>query len=68
MSEFEQMKSESVEELYNRYVELSRDIFHLTSELKSMRKIDQPHLIRAKKKERARALGLINQKKAGSNE
>ena len=66
MSELQQMKSESIEELQARHLELSKEIFMLTSELKSMRKIDQPHLIRAKKKERARVLTLINQKKAGS--
>lgn len=51
----------SREELEELYVNLCRDIFELMNELKVSRKLDKPHLLRMKKRDRARVLTLLHQ-------
>ena len=53
----------SMEELQGQYEDICRDIFHLTSELRVTRKLDKPHLLKAKKKDRARVLTVMSQLK-----
>ncbi len=55
-------QSKSAEELKVLYHELSREIFQLKNELAVSRKLDKPHLLKEKKKERARALTFLKQK------
>ncbi|MCI5052124.1 MAG: 50S ribosomal protein L29 [Simkaniaceae bacterium] len=62
------MKKETIEQLEERYMQLSSEIFTLTSELKSLRKLEQPHMLSFKKKERARVLTIMNEKKRGAHE
>jgi len=52
------------EELQTKYNELSREIYDLVSELRMTKKLEKPHLIRLKKKERARVMTRLNQKGA----
>lgn len=53
----------SVEELENLYKEYSTEIFNLRNELAVSRKLEKPHLLRTKKKERARVLTALRTKK-----
>jgi large subunit ribosomal protein L29 len=62
MRKMDQWKDQTVEELKILHKELSRDVFELNNEIMLSRKIDKPHLVRQKKKDRARILTLIRQK------
>ncbi|NNM43076.1 MAG: 50S ribosomal protein L29 [Chlamydiae bacterium] len=62
MRKMDQWKDQTVEELKILHKELSRDVFELNNEIMLSRKIDRPHLVRQKKKDRARILTLIRQK------
>lgn len=53
----------SVEELEGQYEDTCRDIFELTNELRVSRKLDKPHELKEKKKDRARILTILRQKK-----
>lgn len=54
--------NQSVEELEAQYEDLSREIFELLNELKLARKLDKPHLLKEKKRDRARVLTVLRQK------
>ena len=54
----------SDEELKARYEDLCREIFQLTSELRVSRKLEKPHQLKEKKKDRARILTVLRQKKS----
>ena len=56
------LKDQSVDELKAKAGELDRDIFALRNELALNRKIEKPHLIKAKKREKARILTILTQK------
>ncbi len=49
-------------ELQERVVHLDREIFALRNELAMNRKLDKPHLIKAKRKDKARILTILTQK------
>ena len=54
----------SDEELEARYEDLCREIFELTSELRVSRKLEKPHQLKEKKKDLARILTVLRQKKS----
>jgi len=56
------IQGQSVEELKTLYRDLSKEIFQMKNELALSRKLDKPHLLRQKKKDRARALTILRQK------
>ncbi|MBI3901232.1 MAG: 50S ribosomal protein L29 [Chlamydiia bacterium] len=51
----------SVEELRQKEALLAKEIFALKNELSLNRKLEQPHLLREKKRERARALTRLTE-------
>ena len=55
--------NQSSEELKIQYEDLCRHIFELTNELRVSRKLDKPHELKEKKKDRARLLTVLRQKK-----
>ncbi|QVL55551.1 MAG: 50S ribosomal protein L29 [Simkaniaceae bacterium] len=55
--------NQSVEELEGQYEDICRDIFDLTNELRVSRKLEKPHELKGKKKDRARILTVLRQKK-----
>jgi len=55
----------SVEELELHYKDICRDIFELTNELRQSRHLDKPHKLKEKRKDRARVLTVLRQKKIG---
>jgi len=55
-------RDQSVEELKARCGELSRELFDLKSEGAKTRKMEKPHLVREKKRDRARVLTMLRQK------
>jgi large subunit ribosomal protein L29 len=50
-------------ELQAQYESLSREIFKLQNELKVAKKLESPHKLKEKKKDRARVLTALNQKR-----
>lgn len=56
------LKDQSVKELQLSAHNLDREIFNLRNELATQRKLEKPHLIREKRKERARVLTRLTQK------
>lgn len=64
MRKASELKDQSVEELRATYRELSRDIFQLKNESRITRKMEKPHLVSDKKRDRARVLTVLRQKGA----
>jgi len=58
----------TVEEMKAKVVDLEKEIFALRNELAVNRKLDKPHLIKAKRKEKARLLTIMTQKTIRSKE
>lgn len=63
MPKAKELRDQSKEELEALYADLSKEIFELRNELKTTRKLEKPHLIRLKKKDRARVLTVLQEKK-----
>lgn len=57
-----ELKDLSVVELQEKAQSLGREVFDLRNLLVMQRKLEQPHLIKAKRHERARVLTLLTQK------
>lgn len=53
--------SESVAEMEATTRDLEREIFALRNELATQRKLEKPHLLKAKRHERARLLTILTQ-------
>ena len=49
-------------ELSARLIEIDRELFALRNELAMNKKLDKPHLIKAKRKEKAQILTVMTQK------
>lgn len=57
-----EVKDQSIAELQVQARDLAREVFDLRNELSLNRKLDKPHLLKAKRRERARVLTLMTQK------
>ncbi len=55
-------RDQSVDELNANVRDLEREIFLLRNELAAQRKLEKPHMIRAKRKDKARILTILTQK------
>ncbi len=51
----------SAQDMQAKVVELEREIFALRNELTTNRKLEKPHLIKAKRREKARLLTAMTQ-------
>lgn len=56
-----ELKGQTKEELEVKYDELCREVYELTCELRINRKLEKPHLLREKKKDRARVLTVLRE-------
>ena len=63
MLKAKELMNQSVEELEGRYEDICRDLFELMNELRVSRKLEKPHELKEKKKDRARILTVLRQKK-----
>jgi large subunit ribosomal protein L29 len=61
MQQAKTLRDKSVEDLRALDGELSREIFELRNESRMTRKLEKPHLLREKKKDRARVLTVLRQ-------
>lgn len=62
MAKQRENKDLSIDELKAKASELDREVFALRNELAFNRKIEKSHLIKAKRRERARLLTILTQK------
>ncbi len=62
MKKAEELRSQSESELKALYQDLSRELFQLRNEMKVARKMDKPHLVRSKGKQRARVMTILREK------
>ncbi|MES2122391.1 MAG: 50S ribosomal protein L29 [Chlamydiota bacterium] len=58
------LRDQTVEELSLQHRDLSKELFLLRNEMKVTRKMEKPHLVRQKKKDRARVLTVMREKEA----
>lgn len=57
------LREKSEEELKELHHELDKEIFALRNELKTARKLEKPHLLKQKKKTKARILTILGEKR-----
>lgn len=57
-----ELKEQSVVELNAQLRDLDREIFLLRNELSIQRKLEKPHLLKEKRKNKARILTILTQK------
>lgn len=62
MTKKNEMRAQGVEELQEQQKTLAKEIYQMNCELKLSRKLEKPHLVREKKRARARLLTLIREK------
>jgi large subunit ribosomal protein L29 len=65
MAKKKELKEQSIDELKAMATQLDREIFHLRNELSTQRKLEKPHQIKEKRKEKARVLTIMTQKQRG---
>ncbi|MBS0620282.1 MAG: 50S ribosomal protein L29 [Verrucomicrobia bacterium] len=64
MVKAKELRDQPIQELQALYQDLSKELFGLRNEQKITRKMEKPHLVRMKKKDRARVLTVLREKKA----
>lgn len=57
-----ELNDQSVSELKSAIGDLDRELFALRNELATQRKLEKPHLIKEKRRQKARILTLLTQK------
>jgi large subunit ribosomal protein L29 len=62
MAKAKELIGHSQEELKALYQDLSKELFQLRNEMKVTRKMEKPHLVRIKKKDRARVMTILREK------
>jgi ribosomal protein L29 len=58
-----EVKDQTDEHLEYRLSEINRELFDLVNELKAAHKIEKPHLLKLLKKEKARILTVLTERK-----
>lgn len=58
-----EIRDQSDEQLGLRLVEIDNELFKLINELKTAHKLEKPHLLKELKKEKARVLTVLNERK-----
>ncbi len=62
MTKAKELRDQSESELKALYQDLSKEMFQLRNEMKITRKMEKPHLVRSKKKDRARVMTILREK------
>lgn len=62
MAKAKELRDQSIEELKAIYADLSKELFQMRNEMKVTRKIEKSHLVRVKKKNRARVMTILREK------
>jgi large subunit ribosomal protein L29 len=62
MANAKELRDQTADELKAIYQDLSKELFLMRNEMKVTRKIEKAHLVRAKKKDRARVMTILREK------
>jgi large subunit ribosomal protein L29 len=62
MTKAKELRNQSPEELKAIYQDLSKELFQIRNEMKVTRKVEKSHLVRVKKKNRARLMTVLREK------
>ena len=62
MKKAKELRDQPIEELKAIYQDLSKELFQMRNEMKVTRKAEKSHLIRIKKKDRARVMTILHEK------
>lgn len=65
MLKVKELQDQSEQELTALSSDLEKEVFQLRNELNVSRKLEKPHLLKAKRRDRARVLTILSQKKSG---
>jgi large subunit ribosomal protein L29 len=65
MLEAKELQKQTLDELKAVYRDLSKEIYEMNTEFSIARKLEKPHLLREKKRDRARVLTVLNHKVQG---
>lgn len=66
MTKAKDLRTQSESELKGLYQDLSKELFGMRNEMKVNRKMEKPHLVRMKKKDRARVMTVLREKEIAS--
>lgn len=64
MTKASNLRDMTVPELELALVDLGKELYNLVNEIKRTKKLEKPHLIRLKKKEKARLLTILHEKQS----
>ncbi|KPK33405.1 MAG: hypothetical protein AMS24_01225 [Chlamydiae bacterium SM23_39] len=64
MSNIKELRDLPIEQLEVLIEDLNKDIFNLKSQLALQKKIEKPHLIKEKRRDRARAIMILSEKRS----
>jgi len=64
MTKASNLRDMTVPELDLALVDLGKELYNLVNEIKRTKKLEKPHLIRLKKKEKARLLTILHEKQS----
>ena len=67
MTKASNLRDLAVAELEAALQEISKEVYNLVNEMKRAKKMDKPHLLRQKKKEKARLLTILHEKQSVSS-
>jgi large subunit ribosomal protein L29 len=62
MVKTKELRDQTANELKAIYRDLSKELFQMRNEMKVTRKIEKAHLVRRKKKDRARVMTILREK------
>ncbi len=63
MKKAKEFRDQTVEELKSAYSDCQKELFSMVNEKKQSKKLEKPHLLRTTRKNMARLLTIINEKK-----
>lgn len=66
MTKASDLRAQSAEELEVACLDARKELFNLRNSLQRDKKLEQPHLLRSKKREIARLLTILNEKQSAS--
>ena len=62
MAKAKELRDQTTDELKAIYQDLSKELFLMRNEMKVTRKIEKAHVVREKKKDRARVMTILREK------
>jgi large subunit ribosomal protein L29 len=68
MTKAKELRDHSIDELEASYEDSRKELFKLKNELKLSKKMEKPHLLHTKKKDIARILTVLHEKKSAKEQ